>query len=217
MNEINLTIAIPTSGMVRIQFMSSVIGLMSKVVGSGVPSRSGEAVSMRLDTIVGPIIHANREVLIRRALEREQTHVMFLDDDMAFDPGVLNIMLGRRRQIVLTNYLIKTDQPEFTAISLDQKRISTREEDTGLQSIYFSGFGVSLFELEVFKQIPQPWFLPEWNDEQKAYSVEDQAFFERVRKSGMKVMLDHDASKLVSHWGNREWRCQQMWQESSCP
>jgi hypothetical protein len=62
-----------------------------------------------------------------------------------------------------------------------------------------------VFEIEVFKNTPQPWFLPKFIPEDNGYTTEDNPFYERVRNAGYKVFLDQDASKLVSHLGGSSW------------
>jgi hypothetical protein len=64
---------------------------------------------------------------------------------------------------------------------------------------------VSLFEIEVFKTTPQPWFAPKFDPATSTYTTEDNPFYERVRNAGFTVYLDQDASKMVSHVGNKGW------------
>jgi len=150
-------------------------------------------------------IHTNREMIVKRAVEGDSTHFLFVDDDMTFQPWILDILFSRYQPVVVTNYLIKSDDPEFVAVGLDGKRIPTREQDTGIVPIAYSGFGVSLFEVDVWRKTPQPWFLPKFQREESNYSTEDSPCFERIREMGIPIYLDHDASKLVGHVGLKEW------------
>jgi hypothetical protein len=65
----------------------------------------------------------------------------------------------------------------------------------------------------VFRKTPQPWFAPEFDAKESAYTTEDFAFFARVRAAGFDVLLDQDASKLVGHIGRKVWR----WDEWKAP
>ncbi len=123
----------------------------------------------------------------------------------------MNMLLGRKKQVVVTNYRIKTEEPIFVAVNMVGERIKTTESSTGLQPIAFSGFGVSLIETSALKNVPQPWFCPTFDINQTGansggYTIEDQAFFDRLRHAGVDVWLDHDASKMVGHIGRRTWR-----------
>ncbi len=210
MTDIRLTVAIPTSGMVPISFMHSMLELMGHVTTNGISSRKGESIAIGTCIEQGSVIHVNREKLLKHAMDADQTHIMFLDDDMTFDPGILNLMLGRRKSVVLTNYRIKKDEPVFVAVGLDGRRVVTDESSAGLERVAFSGFGVSLLELKTLDEVAQPWFCPTFDPRQTdqpsgGYTIEDQAFFDRVRAAGVEVWLDHDASKMVGHVGRKTW------------
>lgn len=204
--DIKLLVAIPTAGTCKMSFAGSLAGMISHVAMMGVPTRPEAKISLKLDIVESSNWITNRELLVKHALEFEMTHLMFLDDDMVFAPQVLEIMLGRRQPIVVTNYLIKTPECDsFVALGLEDKRLPTFEHSTGLVPIQYSGFGVSLFEMEVFKKVPAPRFQPEFIPELGSYTTEDSPFFRKAREAGFDVYLDQDASKLVKHSGNRVW------------
>lgn len=205
MTEIKLTIAIPTAGMVPMGFAYSLAGLIAKLAAHGCPTRPECTVDARIDLVESSVIHTNREQLVRRAIDAGRTHLLFLDDDMTFEPQVLDILMGRRQQIVAVNYCIKTLPPEFVAVGLDGCRVPTTESSTGLLPIAYTGFGVSLFDLEVFKATPQPWFAPVFDPASSSYTTEDNPCYRRMREAGFTVHLDQDASKLVTHIGRRGW------------
>jgi hypothetical protein len=204
--EIKLSIGIPTTGLVSMGFAYSLTGMISYTAANAVKTLPEASIQIKLDVVQSSNWITNREKLCRHAVDNDMTHLLFLDDDMVFDPQVLEIMLGRRQSIVCTNYLMKKEEPEFVAVSLDGKsREKTTEKSTGIQPIAYSGFGVSLFDVEVFKKVPQPWFAPEFVPERSEYTTEDNPFYRKAREAGFTVYLDHDASKLVSHVGTRAW------------
>jgi hypothetical protein len=206
--EIKLVIAIPTAGSCVMGFAYSLAGMISSISANGLPSRPEASLALKMDIVESSVIHTNREQLAHRAIDDGMTHLMFLDDDMIWEPQTLDIMFGRRQSIVATNYLIKTDpacNAEFVAVGLNGKRVATTEKSKGLVPVAYTGFGVSLFEIEVFKRTPQPWFLPKFMPESNSYTTEDNPFYERAREAGFKVYLDQDASKLVSHIGRKAW------------
>ena len=206
MTDIKIGVAIPTAGTVHINFAASLVGMVAKFAAGGVPTVPEAKITIALHVLQSSNWITNREKLAKAAINDGETHLMFLDDDMTFDPRVLEIMLGRRQAIVTTNYLIKTDPArDFVAVSLDGRRIPTKAESTGIGPIAYSGFGVSLIETEVFKKTAQPWFMPDFNAEKSEYTTEDNPIFRRAREAGFAVYVDHDASKLVSHLGARLW------------
>lgn len=199
--KIKLVIAIPTAGMVRAGFAYSLAGMIAKL-SQGCPTRPEAELLISMDLQESSVIHTNREQLVRRAVDAECTHLMFLDDDMVFEPQVAEILLGRRQPIVAVNYAIKKIPTEFVAVAPNGRRIVTDKDSTGLQEIAYTGFGVSLFETRVFKETPQPWFQPKFVAEANAYTTEDNPCYEKLKLSGFTCYVDHDASKLVTHVGS---------------
>jgi hypothetical protein len=213
LTELRVLIAVPTAGMVPMGFTYSLVNLISHHAAFGIPTRKEAKVTLGLQTIQSSCIHSNREQLAAAAVSEGYTHLMFLDDDMTFHQTILEIMLGRRQPVVVTNYLVKSHDPQFVAIGLDEKRVITSQESTGTIPVIYSGFGASLFEIEVFKKTPQPWFQTIFDAPANAYTTEDFAFFERVRGAGFDVLLDQDASKLLGHIGRKAWQ----WDEYKAP
>ena len=199
-------VAIPSAGKVPLSFAVSLAGMTAYFASERVSTMPEETITMVIRTFESSNWITNREKLAKLAIDEDATHLMFLDDDMTFDPRVMEVLLGRRQDVVLTNYLIKTEPPQdFVAVRLNGKRLPTTEKSTGIQPICYSGFGVSLIRTEVFKKVPQPWFLPRFNPEKCEYTTEDFPFFDKVRDAGFTVYVDHDASKMVSHIGSKTW------------
>lgn len=212
MSDVKLVIGVPTAGRVPMGFAYSLAGMIAKVGAHRIPTIPEATIEVCMDIVESSNWITNREQLARRAVDGGKTHLMFLDDDMTFEPQILEIMLGRRQDIVCTNYLIKTEPAkDFVAVGLNGQRVPTTATSVGLEPIAYSGFGVSIFATEVFKKTPQPWFLPEFNAEKSEYTTEDNPFYRKAREAGFTVYLDHDASKLVSHIGQRAWN----WKECS--
>lgn len=207
---IKLVIAHPTAGSNVAGFTSSVMGLVAYVAAGKIKSRPEATLLVSQDTHESSVIHSNREALIRRAIENETTHVLFLDNDMVFEPQVLDMLLRWRQPVVAVNYVIKSwPVKDFVAVGLDGRRIATRADSTGLQEIAYSGFGVSLFETRVFKALKPPIFIPEYVPEMNTYTTEDNPCYRKIREAGFPCFIDHDASKLVSHVGLFSYRWDQ--------
>jgi hypothetical protein len=189
-------------------FAYSLAGLVAYSAANGVKSRPEAVCQVKMDVQESSVIHTNREQIVARAIAGGQTHLMFLDDDMVFEPHILDVLMGRRHPIVVANYMIKTEpasEADWVAVALTGNRVPITEETKGIYPIASSGFGVSLFEVEVFKKTPQPWFAPKFIPETNAYSTEDYPCYERLRNAGFTVYMDADASKLVSHLGSKAW------------
>lgn len=208
MNDIRVAVCVPTSGQVKAWFAHSLAGLMA--YGNALQQRpDSESIALTLFMQETSVIHSNRELLVKMALEWKASHVMFLDDDMVFDPRVLTIMLGRRHAMVACNYPKRGWPITFTAVRPDGKgAIVTSEGSSGLEAASYTGFGVSLIETRVFEATPKPWFLPIYLQDSDTYTTEDNPFCQRIRAAGFATYVDHDASKLVGHCGMHtyEWK-----------
>lgn len=215
-NAIRVAVCVPTSGICRSWFAHSLAGL----VGYGqslAARRDAESIELTLFMAETSVIHANREGLVKQALEWDATHILFLDDDMCFDPRVLSILLGRRQAFVACNYPKRGFPITFTAIRADGKaHIVTDAAATGLEEAFYTGFGVSLIEIDVFKRTPKPWFLPQYIADSDTYTTEDNPFCQRIRTAGFRVFVDHDASKMIGHVGAHTYGWQQ-WRPDAPP
>ena len=211
MTHIKLTIGIPTAGRVCMGFAYSLVGMVSKLAAHGLPTLPEATIECNMDVVESSVIHTNREKIVDRAIKAERTHLMFIDDDMVFEPQILEIMLGRRMSVVAVNYLIKSEEnPQFVAVGMDGKRVQTTKDSTGLVPIAYSGFGVSVFDLAAFKGTPQPWFEPKFIPEGCEYTTEDNPCYAKLAAHGFQPYLDQDASKLVRHIGNHAWVWNQL-------
>ena len=204
--DIRIMVGIPSAGMVPLMFAYSLAGMAARFASERVPTVPEASISMNLRMVQSSNWITNREKLAKLALTEDATHLMFLDDDMCFDPRVLETLLGRRQQIVVTNYLIKTEPAkDFVSVDLHERRVPLTEGSTGIQPVNYSGFGVSLINTDVFRALPQPWFQPRFDPKTDEYTTEDCPFFEAARKAGFVVYLDHDASKMLGHIGQKTW------------
>ena len=200
--DIRVAICIPTAGTVSAWFAHSLVGMTMSAQAQLSARRDAAAIYMTCFVVESSVIHMNRENLVHEAQKWSATHVLFLDDDMVFDPRVLAILLGRRQPFVACNYPRRGWPVTFTAVKLGGGGyVITDKGATGLEEADYTGFGVSLIEMQVFEKTPRPWFLPEYIPELKAYTTEDNPFCRRVREAGFPVFVDHDASKLVAHRG----------------
>jgi hypothetical protein len=193
-------------------FAYSLATMFSYVAANKIRTLPEANIDMSLQIVESSNWIENREQIVEHALGTDRTHIMWLDDDMSFQPQILEILLGRRQRCVLSNYLIKTDdwqeKPQYVAVDLDGKRVPVDKTFTGIQPISYSGFGCSVMEVSIFKEVLFPRFLPKPNMEMKKYTTEDNPFFEKVREAGIPVYLDHDASKLLTHIGQAAWNWQ---------
>lgn len=204
--EIRVAVCIPTAGTVSAWFAHSLAGLVMSAQAQVAARRDCSAFYVTVFVIESSVIHMNRENLVKEAQQWKATHLLFLDDDMIFDPRVLAIMLGRRQPFVGCNYPRRGWPITFTAIRPGGKGFVITDKDaTGLEPAEYTGFGATLIEMRVFEKTKRPWFLPEFVKHLDSYTTEDNPFCRKVRAAGFPVYVDHDASKLVQHRGHHQF------------
>lgn len=195
----------PTSGQCKTWFATSLAGLMSAATQQSFWPE-GSTAQMSLFVQESSVIYSNRATLVARALQDNATHILFLDDDMIFTPKAVSSVISRNKDVVITNYPMKVFPIQPTVVTKDDKgALHITEDSTGIEEVFFGGFGLSLFNTEVFKTIPEPWFLPLWLENKKAYTTEDIPFFIKLKEHGFKVWCDLDASKELGHIGTYTW------------
>lgn len=152
---------------------------------------------------MGIDIGENRNKIVRHALENDFEWVFFLDDDMVFESGHLERLLGHSRHVVASLYLNR--KPPHGVMAYNQniwspatyygaegvrlwKAVSLEgAPETGLADIVAAGTGGMLISHEVFEKIKyDTWF-------DHFQSTDDLAFCQRVVEAGFPLFLDLSA------------------------
>lgn len=206
--NVKVGIAIPTAGLIRAACTFSLlqlVGQLSKEIFWKECKSQGLTVLMREGSGIAP----NRETMVGEAIDADCTHVLFVDDDMSFEPPAFASIASRRLPIVGVNYRKRFPPAGFTAVHLDRSRglMETNEHSKGLEPVDYMGFGLCLIETRVFKALPRPWFLNTYLD--GVYTTEDLPFYRAAREAGFTAFCDQDASKFIGHIGIHDYRWHQ--------
>ena len=203
---IHLSVCIPTTGFSRAEHAMSLANFCSLFMQERVFA-SDEPQSIVLRHYQSSSIQNGREWLVTNSLKDGATHVLFIDEDIGFTPEVPFILLRRRLPLVVCNYKIRYENMPFAAMSVDgAERIATRADSPPLEEIGACGFGMALIERRVFEAMPHPWFPTPWLESTQSYSTEDVPFYLAARAAGFPAMLDHEASRKISHYGSYRYR-----------
>lgn len=199
---IRVLVGIPCHDMVHADFMFDLASMV------GITAIARRDIDLRLCLRTGTVIHSARRDLVRRALETDCTHILFLDADMRFPRNTLVRLLSRGVPIVGANYSTRCTPSRpvsFQSDQSDKDRVYTELDSTGLQPVDGTGFGVMLIDMEVFKALPQPWFSFEWLS--PSHMVGEDLYFSRKARAelGVETLIDHDLSKEVRHIGLHEY------------
>jgi hypothetical protein len=211
--KIRVAVCIPSAGYVPIFFAQSLAEMM--MCSQVLRSRSeASGFDIRMFIRQSSNIPNNREELVNGAMRWGCTHVLFIDDDMVFNPNLMEMLLSRRLPYVACNYPKRQTPFEFTATKADRSgMMHTGENSVAMEEAWYTGFGFCLIEAQVFDKVPRPWFLPYYDEAQKEISTEDNPFCQRVREAGFKVLVDHTASRHLGHFGHHVY----TWKEAPAP
>lgn len=151
-------------------------------------------------------IHVGREFCLEASIKSGATHVCWLDTDMGFPREAAVLLAMHEVPFVACNTVMRHPpasgnplEPQFTA-RLNDERVQTTAETTGLQVVDEVGFGCVLMRTEIVKTIPRPWFRHGLNHAGGDVG-EDIQFCRKLREAGHQVVIDHDLSKSLIHYG----------------
>lgn len=143
-----------------------------------------------------------RNMVIDAALEQGCTHILIIDDDMAYKPEALNQLLEHDVDIVSGLYLSRAypHQPMIFDIADDEGAafpMFLMDNNIRLRPIVAAGFGFLLIKTSVFKLLEKPYVrLGELNKEEWC---DDIGFFKRIREA--KIQSYVDMKCCVGHMG----------------
>jgi hypothetical protein len=141
--------------------------------------------------------------LIRAFLGRRTlTHLLLLDSDMIFPPGMVPRLMGHAKDVVGVLYAKRLppfevvggrcNSPDSAVRSLWPQVYPLRPGE-GLQRADLVGGGVQLVHRRVFETIPPPWFeMPPTTINRGGHITDDYYFCEKVRAAGFELWCDTD-------------------------
>ncbi len=187
-------ISIPSCRDWKPHFGSSLCGLVKKMTQDGIDF---DMLAM-MGTSVLP---KARQLSVDHAIKHGFTHILFLDDDMAFPADLFESLSKHNLPVVAANYSNKSSDPKPQTHGLDGKPMFSRGK-LGIEEAGWIGFGAVLINLSAISDIPKPLFEMRWMEERNSFIGEDYYFCGKVRAHGVKIYIDHNASQKMGHVGD---------------
>lgn len=181
--DTKVLIAIPTAEFARRADFYDYFNMLEKPIGTICTFSHGQSPAR------------NRNIMIEQALANDCSHIMFIDDDVAFKPDSLIKLLAHDKDMVSGLYLMR-NYPHFPILfdeSYDDGRCKfsfLEKGRKGLVEAVNCGLGAALIKIEVFKTMPKPWIT--LGELEKDHWCDDISFFNRARKLGFKLFVDLD-------------------------
>jgi len=165
-------------------------------------------------TVQGSMLVQSRHSLVRKALEEDCSHILFLDSDMKFPKTILNALLEDRKEIVAANCTTRSMPPVPVAHDLNGERLQSYGR-VGLQKVQQTGLAVCLIQADVFKRLQPPFFSMEWIPECQAYCGEDIYFTQYAKEAaGVDCWINHTVSRDIKHIGSMAYGHDQVEQSN---
>lgn len=188
-NHVKLYIGVPTAEFSRQAVFYDYLNFLEKPEGT---------IGASFHTNIAPL---NRNLIIDDALAADCSHILFIDDDMAFGPKSLSELLKHDKDIVSGLYLNRIHPHTPVIFDLDSKgnfrRHYLQDNETGLLEVDGCGFGFMLVKTKIFHSMEHPFVRHGEIDVDRRN--EDVGFCKRAKQAGFQVFCDLDVP--VGHMG----------------
>lgn len=152
-------------------------------------------------TDTGADLTAMRITIAKEAIKQGCTHILWLDSDMAFPKDLLERLFAHGAPIVGASYVMRK-RPCQPVAAKNGLRVYTEEHSTGIEEVDYVGAGAMLVDIEVYKNLSQPWYMFGWHQKLEETIGEDVYFCRKARQElGALTFIDHDLTKEISHIG----------------
>jgi len=162
----------------------------------------------------GYTIAENRTYLTVQALKSKSDYLLFIDDDMTFEPDLLDILIANKKEIVGTAYHSRGNvdtMPKYLAGKIVSTAEVAPKEYIDLDNnddpkykdtfeCFAAGTGIMLIKCDVFNKVPRPWFKFIFHDTGQVKLGEDWFFCREAKKVGYKIYTD--PKPKVGHLGS---------------
>ncbi len=138
-------------------------------------------------------IDAVRNDLVLQAIEEKCTHLIMMDTDQVYPSDTITKLISHKKPIV--GAVVHRRYPPFDALLYRGKlgkyyHIPDEEIYSGkLVDVDATGTGCILYDMQVFKKIPYPWFKIRRQKDGKPIG-EDIGLCSKLKKAGFNIFVD---------------------------
>ena len=193
-----IVIAIPNTGTIYSDVALSLLKIQSKY-------------AVNIQMLKSSILYISREYLVAAALDYNADYIMFLDSDQTICPDTIDRMAKHLEngEDIVTSLIFRKDPPFQPCIFSSQEELPNQQikleyydvVNQNLSKPFYvesCGLGCAMIKTEVFKNIPQPWFLP------RPYTGEDITFmYTATHDYGYKILCDPTIE--IGHYGIKNY------------
>lgn len=156
------------------------------------------------DFVRGYTVDRARCNCVDRAMEEDATHLLFVDNDMIFEPDYLDLLLEHDLDVVMGYYRHRPSDPNDTVMRTNlcklgqqhyleqitpEEMMAARGEGYELVQVKGGGLGFCLINMDVFARIKRPWFL--FVNYWTGHALSEDLFFsEQCAEAGIDIYAD---------------------------
>lgn len=208
--ELRLLIAIPTRGDFKADMALSLCWVIHHLTCNPIVQVDGDYYHLLWNVArkSSSNLPSLRQKFIDVAVNSEVTHLLFLDDDMVFNPELVLDWIKEGRPVIAANCPTKSIPCWPTARQRGGEAGRPVYSDVAnmrYERVWRVGTGIMLLRDSAFKALPRPAFSMPWDEERNDYTGEDWAMVEHLEKAGIPVVVDHKHSLSVRHVGTMEF------------
>ena len=189
-----IMIGIPNTGLLNTNVVESLLEIQS-------------IHTISFNFLKSSILYISRENIVKAALNSNADYIMFLDSDQTIQPDTIDRLVEHLNngENIVTTLIFRKDPPFHPCIFSEQRVLENYQialkfydlESQDLSKPFYvanCGLGCAMINLEVFKKLPQPWFLP------APYSGEDFSFL-YIATTGLGYKILCDPTINIGHIG----------------
>ena len=148
----------------------------------------------------GISIEDNRNAIVEQALKEKSDYLLFVDDDMIFEPNLLTNLLNKNKKIIGVNSYSRHEEG-FSTVRLEGTQRQVRLFPTTLFSCLVVGTGLMLIDMTIFSLLSKPYFKIERYGDGKVKLGEDVYFCQKAKGEGIEIWCDPTIK--VGHIGDK--------------
>lgn len=155
-----------------------------------------------------------RNDIVEKALDLGITSLIMMDTDMVYHPKTITSLLSRRLPVV--GALCFRRYPPFDSIMMRLTETGYESidewEEGDLVEVDATGAGCIMYDMEVFRKMPRPWFRFRKDPVTGMTCGEDIGFCQDLKAAGYKIFVDtavpceHLATIAINRSWNKLWR-----------
>lgn len=177
-----LMVAVPTTDYVHAEFTKCLGKLCAELARNGP--------QFDLEVVAGTSVHVARERIAFRAINEEFTHVLWLDSDMTFSPGIAEDLMWCGKDMVCGVFVSRRPPYQPCVYASIEKDDIRKIEGYGTQPFQVAGCGFAavMTKTELLSAVHEKFGTCfEMTD---MYYSEDLAFCKRVQELGREIWCD---------------------------